>query len=351
MKPLAVMHVSSRAISSRAFRPAGGRTWFARRWPVWLLLPALALVLAACQGDRRSELEEGPNARPVATVNNERIPLSEFQTAYQSALQNWERFVFNDESKREALAEAVLQQMIEQKLLDQEVRRKGLELDEQEFRERVQAVTAPLVSDDSEEGPNRRKIQEWMADMKRRVLREKLVMQEVRDKIRISRRTMREYYDQHIDEFVRQEEVRVRHIAVGNRDVYNRVWRLLDRDVKFERLVEEFSITPDRADGGDLGYVTRGILPPEFDEAIFALQRVGTISPRTPPVHTQIGYHIFRLEGRREAGQMNFEQALPLIRRKLLDERQHEAYVTWLRELKRQATIRINRNLLRLETG
>lgn len=329
-------------------RHAAGRT--PMRVLVALMLAA-AMLTSACREDRRREVGQQSRSHPIATVNNERIALADFQSAYQTAMTNWERFVFNDPGKRATLGDVVLQQLIEEKILDQEVRRRGIELDEAKFRKYLRSLTASGADSAQVETSSRRVINEWNSDMRRRALRENLVRQQVQGKIRISRRTLREYYQSHGNEFMREEQVRVRHIAVGNRDVYNRVRRLLRRGVKFVKLVKEFSITPDRDDGGDLGYVTRGVLPPEFDKAIFPLTNIGSLNPLNKPVRTQIGYHIFRLEGRRSAGRVSFQRALPSIRKRLLEERQAEAYVTWLRELRRRATIKIDRKLLKLETG
>ncbi len=138
----------------------------------------------------------------------------------------------------------------------------------------------------------------------------------------------------------------MRHIAVGSRSLYNRVMRLLRRNRDFVKLVRQYSITPDRYNDGELGYVERGVLPEEFDEAIFEMKRVGSVTPRSSPVKTQIGYHIFRLEGRQPEGQLSFRRALPEIRAELLRDKQAEAYQRWLEHLRQKATIHIDDDLL-----
>jgi len=53
-----------------------------------------------------------------------------------------------------------------------------------------------------------------------------------------------------------------------------------------------------RNDGGDVGWVSRGRYPPEFDSVVFNLDS-GEVAQK--PIRTQIGWHIFRSEGKRTA--------------------------------------------------
>ncbi len=147
------------------------------------------------------------------------------------------------------------------------------------------------------------------------------------------------------------ERVRVRHLAVGSRSDYNKVVRALRRDADFVELVRKHSITPDRARDGDLGFVERGVLPAELEQAIFKLPSIGSINPTRKPVKTQLGYHLFRLEGRKPGAQLKFSEALPLIRKVLVERKQPAAFQAWMQALREKATIRINKKLLNTQTG
>ncbi len=61
----------------------------------------------------------------------------------------------------------------------------------------------------------------------------------------------------------------------------------------FEALAAEYSDDPGSASvGGDLDFFPRGIMVPEFDEAVFSM-KVGEVSE---PVRTPFGFHLIRLE-------------------------------------------------------
>ena len=304
---------------------------------VWVLIGAIAMLTFACQDTQRRDIVSGPGSRAVAVVNNERIGFEEFQNAYQLFLTRWDRFFGNDPEKKLQFREIILDMMIDEKLMDQEARRRGIEVSDGEL-EKVAflANTTP---------------QEWRRLIKRNMVHDKLLAADVIGKISVSRREMTAYYERHKQEFFQAEQVRVRHIAVGSRSLHTKIIRLLQRKRKFGTLVEKYSITPDRLAGGELGFVERGVLPPEFDQAIFKLKKVGSISPARAPVQTQIGYHIFQLQGRRTEGQLPLEEALPRIRQILTEQKQPVAFRTWLQALRNKAAIKINKKLLHADAG
>lgn len=321
-------------------------------WVAAALLLAALLAAGGCQKSQRRADDEESLARSIAVVNNEKIAYEDFLNEYQLFLTQWDRFIQNDPEKKQKIKELLLERIVDARLIDQEARRKGIEVNDAELNRRTlelfsspeegEANTAEMVM--AREGYG-----EWSRGLRRRLVHRKVIRQEVIEKIRITPAEMRAYYDKHRKSFYRPERVKVRHIAVGSRSLYNRVSGLLARDHDFVELVRQYSITPDRYSDGELGYVERGMLPEEFDEAIFNMKRVGSVTPRNDPVQTQMGYHIFRLEGREPEGQLSFREALPRIRGRLLRDKQAEAYARWVENLRAKATIVIDDELLHAE--
>ena len=316
---------------------------------------ALLVVLAAagCKDSQRRNVAVNPDALPLALVNNERITQQEFQAAYREFLARWERVVNDDADKRRQVRELVLQQLINEKLLDQEARRRGISLPEKPFREEVAGLLSPMTEQTLRDAgvAGEKELAEWHREMHRRLVHRKLVEAEVVGRIRITQRELRAFYERNPALFDQPEQVRVRHIAVNNRSLYNRVRRRLNDNEDFVQLVREYSITPDRNQDGDLGYVERGVLPPEFDQVIFDLPHVGAVAAPRNPVQTQLGYHIFRLEGRRPATRLTFEEAVPRIREILTERKETAAYQQWLDDLRSRASIHIEQSLLDTDLG
>jgi len=66
-----------------------------------------------------------------------------------------------------------------------------------------------------------------------------------------------------------------------------------------------------RTDGGETGFFGRGVMAPEFEQAVFAMKE-GEISE---PVRTDFGFHIIRLKEIKPGGIKSFEDAKPEITR------------------------------------
>ncbi len=59
----------------------------------------------------------------------------------------------------------------------------------------------------------------------------------------------------------------------------------------FAQAAAEVSLCPSGANGGDLGFFSKGQMVKEFEDAAFSMQ-VGEVSA---PIKTQFGYHLIQL--------------------------------------------------------
>lgn len=121
-------------------------------------------------------------------------------------------------------------------------------------------------------------------------------------------------YRAHPERFVRGEELHLRHLLVarnaceadGGRSQAEALRARIVAGESFETLAKEHSADKGSAGkGGDLGFVPRGRTVKPFEDAAFALAQPGALSE---VVETQFGFHIIRLEERRSAGTIPFEE-------------------------------------------
>ncbi|MFN3967085.1 MAG: peptidylprolyl isomerase, partial [Endomicrobiia bacterium] len=88
--------------------------------------------------------------------------------------------------------------------------------------------------------------------------------------------------------------------------------------------------------GGDIGFFTRGMLLPEFEEAAFKL-KVGEISE---PVQTKLGFHIIKLEEKKPAQQAKLDKDMrSKIENLLLQDKISAELGGYLQELRQKSKI------------
>jgi peptidyl-prolyl cis-trans isomerase D len=120
----------------------------------------------------------------------------------------------------------------------------------------------------------------------------------------VDEQALQDLYDEQAAKYVTPEERRARHILVAllpdadettraaalekSRDIVAR----LEAGESFEELAKELSDDPgSAANGGDLGFFGRGVMDPEFENAVFELQQ----GEHSQPVRSAFGYHVIEL--------------------------------------------------------
>ena len=132
---------------------------------------------------------------------------------------------------------------------------------------------------------------------------------------------LRKIYDEQIKPMGATEEVRARHIlfradpkdAKAQEEAQERARAALERIKKgeeFATVATELTEDPSgKENGGDLDYFTKDQMVPEFANIAFQMQP-GQVSN---PVRTQFGWHVIKLEDRRNRPVPEFEKVRPQI--------------------------------------
>ena len=138
---------------------------------------------------------------------------------------------------------------------------------------------------------------------------------------------MKKVYDEAAKQIEGEQEVHARHILVETEDEAKAIEAELKKGADFAELAKKKSKDPGASDGGDLGFFTKDQMVPEFSAAAFALEP-GKISD---PVKTQFGWHIIKVEEKRNRKAPDFEQVKGQIETYVTRKAQAE-YVAKLRE-------------------
>lgn len=139
------------------------------------------------------------------------------------------------------------------------------------------------------------------------------------------------------ERFDRPAQTLASHILIKGTDAASqaRAQALLDElkaGAQFEELARKNSADPgSAARGGSLGWFPAGRMVPEFDAAIAALQQPGDLSP---PVKTQFGWHIIRLEKRTPAVAQSYEEVRDQLIASIVTQRRNKARDDELKRLR-----------------
>ncbi|WEK04633.1 MAG: peptidylprolyl isomerase [Candidatus Devosia phytovorans] len=131
----------------------------------------------------------------------------------------------------------------------------------------------------------------------------------------VTEEAVRAEYDKFVAEFQPAEEIRASHILVPTEEEANTVKTELDGGADFATIAKEKSIDPGAANGGDLGFFGKGMMVAPFEAAAFALTDVGQVSA---PVQSQFGWHVIKLEEKRQSTAPAFEQVAGQLQQQLL---------------------------------
>jgi peptidyl-prolyl cis-trans isomerase SurA len=293
--------------------------------------------------------------RIVALVNGEVITLSELdqmgQPLYQKVRQSstaGER----EEKLKKARAE-VLDRLIENRLLEEEMKKQKIEVPERDVDAAIQDVlkSSKLTENDlkkvlAQEGftysAYRQRVRDELGKMR-------LISREIKSKIVIEEAVLRDYYQKNPEKFTDPLEIKIQQIFFpvprdASREetavVKREAQAILERARKgedFSELARKFSKGPEARDGGLLGYFKHRELMPELEEAGIKL-RPGEISDL---VRSPVGFHILRVLERKGGEPRPFAEVQFKIREELSEAEAQKKFEQWIKDLKSKAYIEI----------
>ena len=147
----------------------------------------------------------------------------------------------------------------------------------------------------------------------------------------VSEEEVKTFYEENPQHFEKGGTVSAKHILVKEEEKCKEILAMIENGEKsFEVAAQEFSTCPSGQRGGDLGEFGKGQMVKEFEEAAFTAE-IGQV---VGPVATQFGFHLIKVESRKEKTVAAFEEVKEQIRRNLLGQKQNQAYSEKIAELK-----------------
>ena len=270
--------------------------------------------------------------RVAAVVNNDVITLSEVEKRAAPELARIDQETSGAErgQKRAAAMKRILDTMIDEKLVDNELKELKVTIGDKEVDAAIDEVKKSYNLNDEQlqqavarEGYT---IAEYREQMRKQIGRYKLISEKVRKNVKVSDADVQTEYDRMTRAEGEDYEVHVRHILIAvprnasqaqveqaRRKAAAVAVEAREPGVDFAELAKKRSEGSSSSDGGDLGFFKRGTMVPEFERVAFNL-KTGEVSE---PVRTQFGWHVLKLEEIRKLGMKPLAEVRPEIEERL----------------------------------
>ena len=258
------------------------------------------------------------SAQTLVTVNGAAITQEDVDSALMNATQG--RFNQVPADKQAEFRQQVLQQLIGTELVYGDAKKTGV-LKSKEFKDEYVKV--------QERVKKQLAIQVWQKQQL--------------EKVNVSDKELKNYYEKNKDEFNEKESVHARHILLKTeseaKSTISELKSLSGAPLKnrFIALAKSKSTGPSGPKGGDLGFFAQGQMVPAFNDTVFKM-KVGTITPK--PVKTQFGYHVIYLEDKKASTVRKFNEVKVVIEQRLKMEKFKSVMTTKMDQLQKKATIK-----------
>ena len=312
-----------------------------------LRIISVFIVAAACLAACGQAFSFGDKI--LVVVNDEVVTQADLDVALTPVVSELKKEFSGDEltAKIEETRNEFLNQMMEDKLILQEAKRRGVVVDESEINERLKDVQMkfPSTGDFNDEIE---RIGLTMAILRNRykeqLMMAKLVTHEVKDKVVVTPAEISDYYAKHSEELKSPDSVHLKNIMIRFDEATTEslakqkaddVCRLIKEGRDFSDLAKQYSQGAKAAEGGDLGFIPKGQMREEFDKVIFTLKPGETSSP----IKTDTGYYIFKVEEKKEPYLRPLSEVRDEIENTIFRDKAQKRYNEWIAKLKRDAFI------------
>ncbi len=211
--------------------------------------------------------------RIVAVVNGEIITsydLKKEMKSFQLYSQSDSQFVNID-------PRMFLQKLIDEILLKEEAERLKIKVSDEEVNKKIELIKEQQNLTEEEFRKflkmNHMTLNELKEKIKTNIMIRRLLDIMVYDKIIVTPKEIKEYYEVHKDLYNSPKKVRLRIIVLKDKDKLEKIREKIEKGlISFEQAAQKYSIGPGADQGGDLGVIKWDDLRPEFRENLEGLK-------------------------------------------------------------------------------
>lgn len=307
------------------------------------LIAVSLFALVAC-----THQSDSPRDQVLAKVNGVPISLSEFMVPYNQMKNEQDDLAQRNPKLVQQMKTRALNELVILNLLHQECNKKGVRVAKEEVEGRLANWRDSYPPGGFEEMLHKQNVTE---DYLKKRIEDQLMVEKVTASLfggetQVSDDEMKNYFHQHEADFVRGERVHVFQIVVPTKEEAEKIkGQIANNEITFESAARKYSLSPDSAKGGDLGFFARNEKIPAFNQA-FALT-VGTLSN---PIQTKYGVHILKVVEKQPKKTLAFNEAKEDIVKAVKRLKEVKVYKEWVTKLLKDSEIYRNEALFAVTT-
>ncbi|UCF91985.1 MAG: SurA N-terminal domain-containing protein [Desulfobacterales bacterium] len=316
----------------------------------WMIFCASAIGSQADDGDAIVV------DRIVAVVNEDIITLFDLNQNLQPYAANIKALGYSAEQERQTLYKVrsdLLNQLIERKLAEQEIKRNKITVSEEEINKTLERIKEArhYTDEDLRAGLSQQGIsmEEYRQELKNQILRTKLINRAVKSKVVITDNDIQAYYDNHPEKYAGETNYHLWNIFIkvpayadeSERLTARKEMEAIEARLKqgqpFEELARSVADLSANAGGGELGVFRLEELSSQLQTQIRDMQAGGF----TPVVEADFGYQILYVQKVVGRPGKSLQEVQAEIQEVLYNEFVDTKYQEWLEDLRKRSHIKI----------
>ena len=248
------------------------------------------------------------------------------------------------EEKRKLYYDKAIEALVNRELQYQDAVAKGVEVDKEKVNAQMENIRKRFTPEKYKAALEKDGITE---EKLRAQVEKEVLVQAINEKketeARISEKDVKEYYEKNPAKFKQPDTVQLRIITTTDEKKAQDILAKIKAGEDFGDIAYKMSEDPYRVKGGDIGYMHKGRMLAEIEEAAFKL-KVGEVSDI---VKVENAWFIIKLEDKKPEHMLSFEEIKGELKKELEKNRIQELKEAWITDLRAKAKIEV---LLKTET-
>jgi len=273
---------------------------------------ALGVSAAGCGGDDDDDQTADVPPDAIAVVGDREIPKTEYDRLLAQAQATYEareqEFPEAGTPEFAQLRTALVRSLVEQAQFEIAAEELDITVTDEELDTRLDELKEQFFEGDEEAYKTELEKQgiteeQVLKDLRTRMLSEK-IFEQITSEVEVTDEDIQAYYEENKAQFEQPASREVRHILVKSKAKADQIHRQLENGADFAKLAKQFSEDPASKEEGGKFTAQKGATVAPFDKVAFELE-TGELSE---PVKTQFGWHIIKVEDKRNRPMPEFDQ-------------------------------------------